>query len=142
MAKLAHNAALNPVAEKAGILGDAPGRRPGDVTIPVWHKGESLAIDVAVTEVLQKKNISAVSPAEDYAKHQKHAKYDESFENTSHDFCAMVWEDFGAITKEGEEVIQDLGKMGADYWNEYQSYLFPVLVQDFGTFPESPPFHR
>ena len=53
------------------------------------------------------------SPAEDYAQNQKHAKYDKSFENSSHEFCAMVWEDFGAITKEGEEVIKDLIKMGA-----------------------------
>ena len=108
VAKFSRNAALNPIEEKAGILGDAPS------TIPSWHMGEALAIDVAVTAVLQPKNLSLESPAEDYAVNQKHKKYDKSFENTSHEFCAMVWEDFGAITKEGEEVIKDLVKMGAD----------------------------
>ena len=115
VAQLARNAALNPVEEKAGILGDAPGCRPGDVTILMWHNGEALAIDTAVTAVLQQRFINVDSPAEEYATKEKHAKYDESFAHTAHEFCAMVWKDFGAITKEGEEVIQDLGKMGADH---------------------------
>jgi len=123
VAKFARNAALNPVEEKAGLLGDAPGRRPGDVTIPLWHNGESLAIDVAVTAVLQTRFQTTDDPAEEYATNQKHAKYDDSFSHTAHEFCAMVFEDFGAITQEGEEVIKDLGKMGADRLG-YQRSIF------------------
>jgi len=37
------------VLEKKGILGNAPGRRPGDVTIPLWEKDRALAMDIAVT---------------------------------------------------------------------------------------------
>jgi len=44
---------LSPVMEKKGILGDTPGRRPGDVSIPVWSGGKGLAIDVAVTSPFQ-----------------------------------------------------------------------------------------
>ena len=33
--------------EKKGILGPTSGRRPGDVTIPIWKNGKGLAIDVA-----------------------------------------------------------------------------------------------
>ena len=42
---------LSPVMEKKGILGESktPGRRPGDVTVPLWRRGLGLAIDVAVT---------------------------------------------------------------------------------------------
>ena len=40
---------LAPVMEKKGILGDVDGRRPGDVTVPVWRANKGLAIDVAVT---------------------------------------------------------------------------------------------
>src|SRR6185437_957731 len=36
---------LSPIAEKKGILGPTSGRRPGDVTIPVWSEGKGLAID-------------------------------------------------------------------------------------------------
>ena len=40
----------SPVLEKKGILGEslAPGRRPGDVTIPLWCEGKGLCVDVAV----------------------------------------------------------------------------------------------
>jgi hypothetical protein len=47
--KFAREGHLSPVMEKKGILGDAPGRRPGDVSIPLWSEGKGLAIDVAVT---------------------------------------------------------------------------------------------
>ena len=40
---------LSPVMEKYRLLGDVYGRRPGDVTIPVWRANKGLAIDVAVT---------------------------------------------------------------------------------------------
>ena len=43
---------LSPVLEKKGILGPTSGRRPGDVSIPIWSAGKGLAIDVAVTSVL------------------------------------------------------------------------------------------
>ena len=40
--KFAREGQLSPVLEKKGILGEssAPGRRPGDVTIPIWREGK------------------------------------------------------------------------------------------------------
>ena len=58
---------LAPVMEKKGILGDTPGRRPGDVTVPLWSNGKGLAIDVAVTCPFASHNISMESPCENYA---------------------------------------------------------------------------
>ena len=49
VANIANQGMLSPVLEKQGILGSAPGRRPGDVTIQNWCDGKGLAIDVAVT---------------------------------------------------------------------------------------------
>jgi len=48
---------LSPVMEKKGILGPTSGRRPGDVTIPIWVTGKGLAIDIAVTSSLNRSNI-------------------------------------------------------------------------------------
>ena len=40
---------LNPILEKQGILGPTSGRRPGDVTLPLWSGGGGLAVDVALS---------------------------------------------------------------------------------------------
>jgi len=42
---------LSPIMEKKGILGPVDGRRPGDVTIPIWRSNKGVAIDVAVEPV-------------------------------------------------------------------------------------------
>ena len=47
--KICHEGMLSPIMEKQRLLGDVYGRRPGDVTIPVWRANRGLAIDVAVT---------------------------------------------------------------------------------------------
>ena len=36
VSRIAEEGLLSPVLEKRGILGDRPGRRPGDVTLPCW----------------------------------------------------------------------------------------------------------
>src|SRR4051812_9137552 len=61
--KICTEGMLSPVMEKKGILGDAPGRRPGDVTVPVWSGGKGLAIDVAVTCPFASHNVSLRSHA-------------------------------------------------------------------------------
>jgi len=47
--RVCHEGLLEPQLEKKGILGPTSGRRPGDVTLPIWADGKRLAIDVAVT---------------------------------------------------------------------------------------------
>ena len=44
LGKICSEGALSPIFEKKGILGDSdkPGRRPGDVTIPLWSHGRGL----------------------------------------------------------------------------------------------------
>ena len=74
---VARDGMLNPVLEKKGILGDAPGRRPGDVTIPLWNQGRALAIDIAVTSPLTQSKVNLKNPCEDYAHTRKHRKYDK-----------------------------------------------------------------
>ena len=69
--KLASEGLLSPVMENKGILGPTSGRRPGDVTIPLWAQGKGLAIDVAITSPFTQKAIKSSSPCEDYAAHQK-----------------------------------------------------------------------
>ena len=49
-----------------------------------------------------------MSPCEDYAAVQKHRKYDASFEGMNYYFCAMVFETFGAINDQGEDVMRQL----------------------------------
>ena len=49
-----------------------------------------------------------MSPCEDYAAIQKHRKYDASFEGANSYFCAMVFETFGAINDQGEDVMRQL----------------------------------
>ena len=58
MDKLASEGLLSPIMEKKGILGPTSGRRPGDVTIPLWSQGKGLAID----ESLQSEGREVVEP--------------------------------------------------------------------------------
>ena len=110
---LASTACLAPICEKAGLLGDAPGRRPGDIYIPAWHTS-SLAIDLAVTCPLQSKYKSVQDTAADhYAKNVNHADYDVGFIGTNIEFCAAVVDSFGSWSAEGLEVITEIISRGA-----------------------------
>ena len=104
------DAKLSPVLEKEGILGNTTGRRPGDVSFPVWAQGKGLAIDVAVTIPLAPSSLRLAEPCEWYAATKKHAKYDLSFESTNFIFSAMVFETLSAINVEGEEVLRFAAK--------------------------------
>ena len=49
--RIAQEGMLSPIMEKKHILGDVDGRRPGDVSLPLWRANKGLAIDVAVTRL-------------------------------------------------------------------------------------------
>ena len=104
---------LSPELEKQGILGSTTGRRPGDVTLPVWSDGAGLAIDVAVTSPLQKASVRLFNACEEYAAAQKHGKYDKDFKGVNYSFAAMVWESLGAINAEGEDVLRQIFSFAA-----------------------------
>ena len=114
--RFASDGLLSPVLEKQGILGPTIGRRPGDVTLPLWADGKGLAIDVAVTCPLQKASVRQFNPCEEYASTKKHGKYDKGFEGVNYLFCAMVWETLGAINEEGEEVLREVFRFAASAW--------------------------
>ena len=113
MDKLASEGLLSPIMEKKGILGPTSGRRPGDVTIPLWSQGKGLAIDVAVTSPFNRKAVRSSSPCEDYAAQQKHGKYDASFRGKNYLFAAVVFETTGAINEEGARVLSQLARFAA-----------------------------
>ena len=119
---IASDGMLSPVTEKKGILGPTSGRRPGDVTIPVWSEGKGLAIDVAITSPLLS-SVKQENPCESYAHNTKHAKYDKGFVGSEYMFCAMVWETLGAINEEGEEVIRQIFRFAAKHLgHEFSSF--------------------
>ena len=117
------DALLSPVMEKKGILGNTTGRRPGDVTFPLWAEGKALVIDVAVTSPLTATYERLLEPCEWYAATQKHGKYDADFKGTQYTFCAMIFETLGAINVEGEEVLRQLFRFAAKrLGREFTSY--------------------
>src|SRR4051794_5206574 len=91
VARFAADGLLNPHLEKQGILGPTTCRRPADVALPRWNHEGGLAIDSAITNPLTKTNSRFVSPCEEYARTQKHGKYDKEFLKSAYSFCAMVW---------------------------------------------------
>ena len=113
--KIAQEGMLSPVMEKKGILGDVDGRRPGDVTIPVWRANKGLAIDVAITNPLASSNLQHKEPCEDYAAHHKHAYYDKDFKGSAFEFAAMVFETTGGVNNEGLEVLRQLFRFAAKH---------------------------
>jgi hypothetical protein len=120
---IATDGILSPVMEKKGILGVTSGRRPGDVSIPDWSGSGPLAIDVAITSPLIKSNVRLTNPCEEYALSKKHGKYDASFEGSNYSFCAMVFETFGALNSEGEEVLRQMFRFAAKHLGkEFTSY--------------------
>jgi hypothetical protein len=106
---------LAPVMEKKRLLGDVYGRRPGDVTIPVWRANKGLAIDVAVTSPLASSNLHISEPCESYATWKKHAYYDDDFKGTAFEFAAMVFETTGGVNIEGLEVLRQLFRFAAKH---------------------------
>jgi len=128
--KVAGDGLLAPELEKQGLLGSTVGRRPGDVTLPVWSDGGGLAIDVAVTSPLQKASVRLISPCEEYATVQKHGKYDKDFEGVHYSFAAMVWETLGAVNVEGEEVLRQVFSFAAKWRNrEFSSFCGRAWAQ-------------
>ena len=106
---------LAPVMEKKGILGDVDGRRPGDVTVPVWRANKGLAIDVAVTTPFGKHSLSCKAPCESYAQSKKHAYYDEDFKGTAFEFAALVFETTGGVNEEGLGLLRQLFRFAAKH---------------------------
>ena len=106
---------MGPVLEKKGILGETSGRRPGDVTIPLWCEGKGLAIDVAVTCPFSSSNMSRDHPAEYYAEKLKHRKYDAGFVGRNFDFSALVFESTGGLNREGRETLSQLFRFAARF---------------------------
>jgi len=80
--RIAEDGMLSPIMEKQGILGPTSGRRPGDVTIPIWTSDAALAIDVAVTSPFISSQVRLESPCEHFAATKKHAKYDAVFDDS------------------------------------------------------------
>ena len=111
---VARDGKLSPELEKKGILGSAPGRRPGDVTIPGWNQGRALALDIAVTSPLSDTNVRLSDPCESYAHNHKHKKYDKDFKDSeTHLFGAIVWETLGAVNSEGEDYLRQIMRFAA-----------------------------
>jgi hypothetical protein len=108
---------LSPVMEKKGILGDTPGRRPGDVSVPLWADNKGLAIDVAVTSPFASHNISVENPCEKYAATRKHKKYDASFVGSNYDFVAVVFETTGGLNEQGLLVLRQVFRFAAKQEN-------------------------
>lgn len=108
IARFAADGVLNPHLEKQGILGPTSGRRPADIALPKWNEDGGLAIDVAITNPLNKSSNRFYEPCEEYALSQKHGKYDRQFLVSQFSFAAMVWEVLGAINTEGEEVVKTI----------------------------------
>jgi hypothetical protein len=108
--RIATDGVLSQVLEKKGILGPTSGRRPGDVTIPIWIPGKALAIDVAVTcPFVPSQRLT--SPCDHYA--QKHKTY----------LFAVVFETTGAINEEGVGVLRQLFRFAAKHLGvEFSSY--------------------
>ena len=106
---------LSPVMEKMRLLGDVYGRRPGDVTIPVWRANKGLAIDVAVTSPFGSHNLSCKDPCESYAKTKKHDYYDDDFKGTAFEFAAMIFETTGGLNNEGLELLRQLFRFAAKH---------------------------
>ena len=108
---------LSPIMEKKGILGPVDGRRPGDVTIPIWRANKGVAIDVAVTSPFGSHNLSLNEPCESYAWSKKHIKYDEGFKGTCFDFVPMIFETTGGVNDEGLEMLRQLFRFAAKHQN-------------------------
>ena len=113
--KICQEGMLSPVMEKKGILGDVDGRRPGDVTIPVWRANKGLAIDVAVTCPFNSHNLACKAPCESYAASKKHAYYDKSFKGTAYEFAALVFETTGGVNEEGLSLLRQLFRFAAKH---------------------------
>ena len=125
--KIAREGHLGPVLEKKGILGETSGRRPGDVTIPLWCEGKGLAIDVAVTCPFSASNMARDNPAEYYAEKLKHRKYDAGFVGINFDFSALVFESTGGLNREGRETLSQLFRFAARFSGPLFRFCRPCL---------------
>ena len=84
------------------------GRRPGDVSFPLWRHGRGLAIDAAMLCPVAQSQVKEEEPCEKYAQTQKHNRYDAGFVQSGYDFAAMVFETSGALNSEGTDILKQL----------------------------------
>jgi len=105
--QIARDACLNPVKEKGDILGDEPGKRPGDVYLPSFN-GNSWALDIAVTGAVYGTYPYDRDCANTYAKNIKLKKYAEGFAGASTKFVPVVFDSFGGVSTEGGRMIEDI----------------------------------
>ena len=106
--KICQEGMLSPVM-------DADGRRPGDVTIPVWRANKGLAIDVAVTCPFNSHNLTCKAPCERYASSKKHAYYDEGFKGTAFEFAALILRQPEVLNEEGLGLLRQLFRFAAKH---------------------------
>ena len=119
--KICHEGMLSPFMEKKNILGPVDGRRPGDVTIPLWRANNGLAIDVAVTSPFGSHNLSLSEPNESYAHSKKHNNYDKSFKGTCYEFVPLIFETTGGVQEEGLQLLRQLFRFAAKHQSQQLS---------------------
>ena len=118
---------LSPVMEKKGILGDTTGRRPGDVSVPVWADNKGLTIDAAVTSPFAAHNISLENPCEKYAETRKHKKYRCGLCRSNYDF---VWYSRPlGLNEQGLRVLRQLFRFDAKQENTLSVYCGPAWAR-------------
>ena len=115
LARFCGEGLLSPIVELRNLLSSS-NARPGDVTIPNWHSGRPLAIDVAVTSPFTLFFTSPFTlfgmrseePADSYGLVYKHRKYDRRFRGKEPIFAALVMESTGGLSQEALSLLKSI----------------------------------
>ena len=107
LARFCGEGLLSPIIECKNLLSSSA-HRPGDVTIPNWHAGRPLAIDVAVTSPFNLFGMRTEDPADSYGLINKHRKYDRRFRGREPIFAALVLESTGGLSQEALSLLKSV----------------------------------
>ena len=107
LARFCGEGLLSPIVELRNLLSSS-NARPGDVTIPNWHSGRPLAIDVAVTSPFTLFGMRSEEPADSYDLVYKHRKYDRRFRGKEPIFAALVMESTGGLSQEALSLLKSI----------------------------------
>jgi hypothetical protein len=138
---IARSAGEHPTRENLGLFGDGSQRRPGDIVLPSFNRGETQVLDVRVTSNAQKKFTSsspnkagraadhgAAVKIRDWDAHCEDA-YNETGVRPESKFTPLSVDVYGCWTPDAKMIFYELAKKRSDFTGRAPELEYKYTLQ-------------
>ena len=138
---IARSAGEHPTRENLGLFGDGSKRRPGDIVLPNFNRGERLVMDVRVTnnkqDIFTRYVPNKAGRAADHGAQIKNSKWkkhcDEAFELTrvrvESKFTPLSTDVYGCWNEDALQVFYELAKKRRDFTDRDPDLEYKYVMQ-------------